>query len=132
VERRNVNPWTWQDEFGFSQAVEVRAADRVLYCAGQTSTDGEGSSVHPGDMRAQSEKAFDNLETVLGDAGMSLVNVVRLNLYVTDVDRFFAEGAQVVEERVGAAGIQPSSTLLGVTRLAIPDLLIEIEATATA
>jgi enamine deaminase RidA (YjgF/YER057c/UK114 family) len=64
--------------------------------------------------------------------GMSLVNVVRLDLYVTDVDRFFAEGAQAVEERVGAAGIQPSSTLLGVTRLAIPDLLIEIEATATA
>ena len=132
MERRNVNPWTWQDEFGFSQAVEVTAADRVLYCAGQTSTDGEGSPVHPGDMRAQSEKALDNLETVLGDAGMSLVNVVRLDLYVTDVDRFFAEGAQVVEERVGAAGIQPSSTLLGVTRLAIPDLLIEIEATATA
>jgi enamine deaminase RidA (YjgF/YER057c/UK114 family) len=127
-----VNPWTWQDQFGFSQAVEVTGADRVLYCAGQTSSDGEGNPVHPGDMRAQSEKALDNLETVLGDAGMSLVNVVRLDLYVTDVDRFFAEGAQAVEERVGAAGIQPSSTLLGVTRLAIPDLLIEIEATATA
>ena len=132
MEQRNVNPWTWQDQFGFSQAVEVTGADRVLYCAGQTSSDGEGNPVHPGDMRAQSEKALDNLETVLGDAGMSLVNVVRLDLYVTDVDRFFAEGAQAVEERVGAAGIQPSSTLLGVTRLAIPDLLIEIEATATA
>jgi enamine deaminase RidA (YjgF/YER057c/UK114 family) len=51
---------------------------------------------------------------------------------VTDVDRYFAEGERVVGERVGAAGIQPSSTLLGVTRLALPDLLIEIEATATS
>jgi enamine deaminase RidA (YjgF/YER057c/UK114 family) len=132
VEQRNVNPWTWQDQFGFSQAVEVTGADRVLYCAGQTSTDGEGNPVNAGDMGAQTEKAFENLETVLREAGMSLVNVVRLNLYVTDVDRFLAEGVQVVGERVGPAGIQPSSTLLGVTRLALPDLLIEIEATATS
>jgi enamine deaminase RidA (YjgF/YER057c/UK114 family) len=132
VEQRNVNPWTWQDQFGFSQAVEVKGADRVLYCAGQTSTDAEGNPVHAGDMRAQSEKAFENLETVLREGGMSLVNVVRLNLYVTDVDHYFAEGERVVGERVGAAGIQPSSTLLGVARLALPDLLIEIEATATS
>jgi enamine deaminase RidA (YjgF/YER057c/UK114 family) len=132
VEQRNVNPWTWQDQYGYSQAVEVKGADRVLYCAGQTSTDDEGNTAHAGDMRAQTEKALDNLETVLREAGISLANVVRLNYYVTDVDRFFAEGAQVVGERVGAAGIQPSGTLLGVTRLAYPDLLIEIEATAVA
>jgi enamine deaminase RidA (YjgF/YER057c/UK114 family) len=48
------------------------------------------------------------------------------------VDRFFAEGAQVVGERISRAGVQPSGTLLGVSRLAFPDLLIEIEATAVA
>ena len=38
MEQRKVNPWTWQDEYGFSQAIEVTGAERVLYCAGQTST----------------------------------------------------------------------------------------------
>ena len=132
MEQRNVNPWTWQDQYGFSQGVEVVGADRVLYCAGQTSSDDEGRTVHAGDMRAQAEKALDNVETVLRDAGMTLSNVVRLNTYVTDVDRYLAEAAQAVGERLGMAGIQPSATLLGVTRLAFPDLLIEIEATAVA
>jgi enamine deaminase RidA (YjgF/YER057c/UK114 family) len=132
VEQRNINPWAWQDQFGFSQAVDVSGAQRVLYCAGQTSSDTDGSTLHAGDMRAQAAQALDNLETVLRGAGMSLANVVRLNSYVTDVDLFFAEGAQVVAERTAAAGIQPAATLLGVTRLAFPDLLIELEATATA
>ena len=132
MEQRNVNPWTWQDHFGFSQAVDVSGAERVLYCAGQTSSDADGSTLHAGDMGAQAAQALDNLETVLRGAGMSLANVVRLNSYVTDVDLFFAEGAQVVAERTAAAGIQPAATLLGVTRLAFPDLLIELEATAVA
>jgi enamine deaminase RidA (YjgF/YER057c/UK114 family) len=132
VEQRNVNPWTWQDQFGFSQAVDVSGAERMLYCAGQTSSDADGSTLHAGDMGAQAAQALDNLETVLRAAGMSLANVVRLNSYVTDVDLFFAEGAQVVAERTAAAGIQPAATLLGVTRLAFPDLLIELEATAAA
>jgi enamine deaminase RidA (YjgF/YER057c/UK114 family) len=129
VDQRKVNPWTWQDQFGFSQAIEVSGAERVLYCAGQTSTDEQGNTV-AGDMGAQAAKALDNLETVLDEAGLSLANVVRLNYYVTDMDRFFEEAVQVVGERLGRAGIQPSSTLLGVTRLAFPDLLIELEATA--
>ena len=132
MEQRKINPWTWQDQFGFSQAVDVSGAERVLYCAGQTSSDADGSTLHAGDMRAQAAQALDNLETVLRGAGMSLADVVRLNSYVTDVDLFFAEGAQVVAERTAAAGIQPAATLLGVTRLAFPDLLIELEATAAA
>ena len=132
MEQRKLNPWTWQDQYGFSQAIEVSGAERVLYCAGQTSTGEDGNTVAAGDMRAQTEKALDNLETVLRKAGLGLKNVVRLNFYVTDVDRFFGEGAQVIGERLGPACVQPSGTLLGVTRLAFPDLLIEIEATAVA
>jgi enamine deaminase RidA (YjgF/YER057c/UK114 family) len=131
VDQRKINPWTWQDQFGFSQAIEVSGFERVLYCAGQTSSDEQGSTV-AGDMGAQAAKALDNLETVLGEAGLTLANVVRLNYYVTDMDRFFEEAAQVVGERLGRAGVQPSSTLLGVTRRAFPDLLIELEATAVA
>jgi enamine deaminase RidA (YjgF/YER057c/UK114 family) len=132
VDQRKVNPWAWQDQFGFSQAIEVSGAERALYCAGQTSSDENGATVGGDDMAAQAAKALDNLETVLGEAGLSLANVARLNLYVTDMERFFAEAAPVVGERLGRAGIQPASTLLGVTRLAFPDLLIEIEATAVA
>lgn len=132
MERRTVNPWTWQDQYGFSQGQEVTGAGRVLYCAGQTSTAPDGTTLHVDDMRGQTEAAFDNLDAVLRDAGMSLADVVRLTTYVTDMDRYFAEGAEVAGTRLGAAGVAPAATLLGVARLAFPEFLIEIEATAVA
>ena len=51
--RRVINPWTWQDQFGFVQALEVTGSERALFCAGQTSSDADGNPVHAGDMRAQ-------------------------------------------------------------------------------
>ena len=131
MERRIVNPWTWQDAFGYVQANELRGLQRVLVCAGQTSVDAEGRPVHPGDMAAQVGQALDNLETVLRQAGFTLADVVRLNYYTTDVDAFLgALGA--VGPRLAAAGCRSASTLLGVTRLAFPELLVELEATAAA
>jgi enamine deaminase RidA (YjgF/YER057c/UK114 family) len=130
VEQRNVNPWTWQDRLVFSQAIEVTGAERVLFCAGQASVDGEGKTVASRDMRAQTQQALDNVETVLREAGLGLRNVVRLDYFVTDMDRYFAEAHPVIVERLRGAGVQPAGTLLGVTRLAFPDLMIEIEATA--
>lgn len=129
AETTRVNPWRWQDQFGFSQAIEARGGQRVLYCAGQTSVDGEGNPLHPGNMEAQIGLALDNLEAVLRQGSMSLKNVVRLNYYTTDIPAFFA-GAAVLGPRLQAAGIQPASTLLGVASLFHPDVLIEIEATA--
>jgi len=129
MERKIINPWTWQDRAGFVQGVETKGAERVFYCAGQTSLDSEGRPLHTGDMRAQITEALDNLETVLTEAGYSFADVVRLNYYTTDVDRFIAE-SDVTKQRLAQAGCRPSSTLLGVTRLAYPELLIEIEATA--
>ena len=132
MEQRKINPWSWQDQYGFSQAIEVTGGERVLYCAGQTSSDEAGNTVGPHDMRVQAGRALDNLEAVLEDAGLELANVVRLTYFVTDVDAYFSEGAPVVGERLAAAGVQPASTLLGVARLAFPDLVIELEATAVA
>ena len=129
VERRVINPWTWQKEFGYVQAQEVSSAQRTLFCAGQTSVDAEGRAMHPEDMRAQITQAMDNLETVLRQAGAELSDVVRLNYYTTDVDRFF-EAYEAVITRLSGAGCSPASTLLGVARLALPELLVEIEATA--
>ena len=129
MQQRRINPWTWQDQFVFSQAIEVSGANRVLYCAGQTSIDAEGRPVNAGDMRGQIELAFLNLETVLKAAGFALGDVVRLNVYTTDVDGFLG-AYETAASRLLKAGCQPSSTLLGVTGLAFPELLVEIEATA--
>ena len=132
MEQRKVNPWTWQDQFGFSQAIEATGVSRVVYCAGQTSSGPDGATLHDGDIAAQASAALDNLETVLHEADMTLANIVRLNTYVTDVDRYLTEAAAAVGARLAAAGVQPAATLLGVSRLAFPDLLIELEATAVA
>jgi enamine deaminase RidA (YjgF/YER057c/UK114 family) len=126
-----VNPWTWQDAFSFSQAIDVRGAQRVVYCAGQTSVDADGHPMHAGNMAAQMEQAFDNLETVLAQANLTLANVVRLNYYTTDMDAYM-QAAATVGARVRKGGRVPSGTLLGVARLFHPDILIEIEATAVA
>jgi enamine deaminase RidA (YjgF/YER057c/UK114 family) len=131
MERRIVNPWTWQDQYGFVQANELRCPQRVLLCAGQTSVDADGQPLHAGDMRAQIAQALDNLETVLAQAGFTLADVVRLNYYVTDVDRFF-EAHDELTSRLTAAGCRSAGTLLGVARLAFPELMIELEATAVA
>jgi enamine deaminase RidA (YjgF/YER057c/UK114 family) len=126
-----VNPWTWQDQFAFSQAVEVSGAQRVLYCAGQTSVDANGAPLHARDMEKQLGQALDNLETVLAHAHLTLAHVVRLNYYTTDVEAFMNAGA-MLGGRLREAGCIPSGTLLGVTRLFHPDIIVEIEATAVA
>ena len=85
----------------------------------------------PCDMAAQIALAADNLEAVLQEAGMSFANVVRLNFYTTDVDAFLAN-SDVLRSRTAAVGVAPAGTLLGVARLAFPELMIELEATAVA
>jgi enamine deaminase RidA (YjgF/YER057c/UK114 family) len=124
-----VNPWAWQDAFNFSQAVQVQGAQRVLYCAGQTSVDASGHVLHAGDMAAQLATALDNLETVLAKGGMTFANVVRLNYYVTDIQAFFAASG-VLGERFTSMPCKPSGTLLGIVSLFHPDAMVEIEATA--
>lgn len=129
TELKEINPWTWQDKLQFSQAIETRGGARVLYCAGQTSVDANGTPIHKGNMRAQLDQALTNLETVLEHAGLSLSHVVRLNYYVTNMNAFF-EASPAFNERLAKARCKPSGTLLGVTTLAFPDLMVEIEATA--
>jgi enamine deaminase RidA (YjgF/YER057c/UK114 family) len=127
MNRTDVNPWSWSRNFGFDQAELVEGHRRQLVCSGQTSVDADGSPQHPGDMAAQTSLALDNLEAVLAQAGMTWDNLVRLNVYTTDVDAFL-EHFGMVTDRLGTARF--ASTLLGVARLAFPDLLVEIEATA--
>ncbi len=131
MERRAINPWAWQDQFGFVQANDLSGVKRALLCSGQTSVDDEGNPVHPGDMAGQLNKALDNLESVLGQAGLGLSDVVRLNYYVTDVNAFLEAYETDTLPRLGQAGCRPATTLLGIAALFLPELLVEIEATAT-
>jgi enamine deaminase RidA (YjgF/YER057c/UK114 family) len=131
MQMKPINPWTWQDQFGFSQGVEVRGAERMVFCAGQTSVDENGAPLHAGDMAAQLNQALNNLEAVLAGAGMTLASVVRLNYYTTDVAAYLKESAQVTE-RLKNAGCTPPGTLLGVAALFHPSIMVELEATAVA
>ncbi|GAA2264533.1 hypothetical protein GCM10010415_30680 [Streptomyces atrovirens] len=131
MERTTVNPWTWSAELGYNQGEVVTGHTRTLYCAGQTAMSGDGEPLHDGDMAAQLALSLDNLEAVLGRADMTLANLVRLNVYTTDVDLLFQHYG-VLASRLGAAGVAPTTTMLGVTRLAIPTLMVEIEGTAVA
>lgn len=131
VERTAINPVTWSTELGFNQGEVVSGHTRTLYCSGQTATNADGKPEHDGDLAAQLALSLDNLEAVLGEAGMSLANLVRLNVYTTDVDLLFQHYG-VLASRLGAARVAPTTTMLGVTRLAIPGQLVELEGTAVA
>ena len=131
MQRTAVNPWDWSLKLGYNQAEVIEGAIRQVNCAGQTAVDGEGNPQHPGDMRAQITLALDNLEAVLSEAGMDLTHVTRLGIYATDVDEAL-KNFDVLGMRFGAKQCAPPMTLVGVTRLAIPGLLFEIEATAAA
>ncbi|GGZ28899.1 RidA family protein [Streptomyces poonensis] len=131
MERTAVNPVTWSVDMGFNQGEVVSGHTRTLYISGQTAMSGEGKPQHDGDMAAQLTLSLDNLEAVLGEAGMTLADLVRLNVYTTDVD-LLLQHYGVLAARLGAAGVAPTSTMLGVTRLAIPTLMVELEGTAVA
>jgi enamine deaminase RidA (YjgF/YER057c/UK114 family) len=129
AQRTAVNPVTWSLEMGFNQGELVAGHTRTLYCSGQTAMSADGAPMHDGDMAAQLALSLDNVEAVLGKAGMSLANLVRLNVYTTDVDLLFQHYG-VLAARLGAAQAAPATTMLGVTRLAIPGQMVELEATA--
>ncbi|MFE7443251.1 RidA family protein [Streptomyces chartreusis] len=131
MERTAVNPVTWSADLGFNQGELVSGHTRTLYISGQTAMSPDGKPQHDGDIAAQLTLSIDNLEAVLDEAGMSLADLVRLNVCTTDVDLLFRHYG-VLAARLGAAGAAPATTMLGVTRLAIPGQLVELEGTAVA
>ena len=129
MQRSSINPVSWSVNLGFDQAELMEGHRRVLVCSGQDAVDAEGNSQHPGDMAAQLEMSLDNLEAVLAAADMTLANVVRLNVYTTDFDDFVKNWATIAARFREAEG-RFATTLLGVTRLFTPQLLVLLEATA--
>lgn len=129
MKRTPINPWPWSLKLGYHQAEIIEKTNRQLICAGQTAVDATGKPQHLKDMRKQITLALDNLEVVLSAADMGLANIIRLSIYTTDVDEAI-KNFDVLGARFGSVGAAPPMSLLGVTRLAIPGLLFEIEATA--
>lgn len=129
MERTAINPVDWSTELGFHQGELVVGASRTLHISGQTAMSPDGQPQHEGDVAAQLALSLDNLEAVLAAADMDLSHLVRLNVYTTDVDQLFQHYG-VLAGRLGAAGVAPTTTMLGVTRLAIPGQLVELEGTA--
>jgi enamine deaminase RidA (YjgF/YER057c/UK114 family) len=91
--------------------------------------DADGTPQHPDDMAAQLGLALDDLEAVLAGADMTLADIVRLNVYTTDVDQLL-EHFSKVPDRFGNTDRRFATTVLGVSRLAAPQLLVLLEATA--
>jgi enamine deaminase RidA (YjgF/YER057c/UK114 family) len=131
MERRDINPTDWLLSFNINHGIEVTGGERVLYLSGQTSCDPEGSPVHAGDLAAQFGLAWSNIKDALAEAGMAPGNIVRLNMYTTDVPGFMAAAGELMPIMAGD-GCKPVSTLLGVAALFHPDIMIELEATAVA
>jgi enamine deaminase RidA (YjgF/YER057c/UK114 family) len=114
----------WEPIIGYSRAVKVGSR---VYVAGTTATDAKGQIVGVGDPYAQTVQALKNIERALAQAGATLADVVRTRMFVTDVSRW---------EEFGRAhgdffhNIRPVATMVEVTRLVDPAMLIEIEADA--
>ncbi|MDL5155865.1 RidA family protein [Actinomycetospora termitidis] len=124
-----INPTTWNQGFAYDQAQLRPAPVQLLTVAGQGSIDADGSLLHADDMAAQMALAMGNVEDLLERAAMDLRDVLRLTVYVTDMDA--ALGAyRVLVERLTALGATPPATLVEVSRLAVPGMCVEINATA--
>lgn len=114
---------------GYSHVVEVRGG-RTLYISGQVALDSSGNLVGAGDIAAQAKQVFENLKARLDEAGASFNDIVKLNLYLLDASKY-----QIVRDIRNTHMNRedpPASTLVVVTQLFRPELLIEVDAIAVA
>lgn len=122
-----INPWSWQDQLSYVQAVEVVEPKGTLYVAGQAAVHPDGKS-SDADMRTQLKLAISNLETVVRDAGYACANIVRLTVYTTSSETFINECFDIFKDFVAKHGMKQPVTLLQVVAFN-ETLNVELEAT---
>jgi enamine deaminase RidA (YjgF/YER057c/UK114 family) len=121
---KRTNPPTMAAPTGYTHVVEVASAARTVYIAGQVAYDWRREVVGVGDMAAQVEQVYKNLEAALAAAGASFKDVVKMTTFVTDMSQ--VHPARAARARYFGEML-PASTLIEVRALAHPDLMIEIE-----
>jgi enamine deaminase RidA (YjgF/YER057c/UK114 family) len=99
---------------------------RLLHVSGITARLPDGTVAGPGDMQAQAEQVLQNIRDVYAAANASTENIVRMTIYVTDIDAWRAASDTIAE----LYSSRPAATLIEVSRLANPDMVLEIETTA--
>ncbi len=125
VTRERVSSGTeWEATVGYSRAIR---ADGRVSVAGTTATDEDGDPVAPGDAYAQTAHALGLVADALDEAGAGVEDVVRTRLFVTDIDDWEAVG-RAHGEMFGE--VRPATTMVEVSRLIHPDLVVEVEAEA--
>ena len=124
---RFINPTKLAKPPGYTHVVEVTGG-RTIYIAGQIALDSSGNIVGRGDFRAQTERVFANLKTALEFVGGDFKDVIKLNIYVTDISQLAA--LREVRDKYVNTATPPASTLVEVRKLAREELMIEIEAIA--
>jgi 2-iminobutanoate/2-iminopropanoate deaminase len=110
-----------------SHATEVDAGDRLLFISGLTAKAPDGGTFAPGDVGAQATRILESIQEILAQAGGTMADIVKLTVFVCDMDRF---GEVAAARATFFTAPYPASTMFEVSRLVSPDQLVEIEAIA--
>jgi len=124
---KRTNPPALSKPTGYTHVVEVTGPSKTIYISGQIAFDKDGNIVGAGDMKAQAEQVFKNLQAALASAGAKFSDVVKMNTFITDMDK--APAVREVRARYFGE-TTPASTLVQVVHLARPELMLEIEVIA--
>jgi enamine deaminase RidA (YjgF/YER057c/UK114 family) len=116
-------------DYGFAQVVSAEGK-KLIFCAGQTAWDKDNNIIGGDDLAKQMEKTLQNIETAVKEAGGELKDVCRLTIYIIDYNPGMLDTIAGVLNSFFDKDSLPSNTLLGIQALALPEFLVEMEATA--